>query len=80
MIGLTDGLSPVEPTVFAEMPSSHKQLVRVGGLYIWVLPAILVLLEFLEVTPTPKNVSKPFKCLVIKSLVLSTPLRVLVLG
>ena len=38
----------------------------------------LMLLESLEVTP--KNVSKPSKCLVIKSLVLSTPLRVLVLG
>ena len=37
------------------------------------------MLEFLEVTPTPKNVSKPSKCLVIKSLVLSTSLKVLVL-
>ena len=37
-----------------------------------------MLLESLEVTP--KNVSKPSKCLVIKSLVLSTPFRVLVLG
>ena len=38
------------------------------------------MMEFLEVTPTPKNVSKPSKCLVIKSLVLNTPFRVLVLG
>ena len=42
--------------------------------------AILELLEFLEVTFTPKNTSKPSKSIVIKSLVLSTSLRVLVLG
>ena len=38
------------------------------------------LLKFLEVTPISNNVSKPSKCLVIKSLVLNTPFRVLVLG
>ena len=37
-------------------------------------PAILELLEFLEVTFTPKNTSKPSKSIVIKSLVLSTTL------
>ena len=41
---------------------------------IWLLPAILELLEFLEVTFTPKNTSKPSKSIVIKSLVLSTTL------
>ena len=35
-------------------------------------PAILELLEFLEVTFTPKNTSKPSKSIKIKSLVLST--------
>ena len=43
-------------------------------------PAILELLEFRNITPTPKNISKPSKSLVIISLVLSTSLSVLVLG
>ena len=38
------------------------------------------MLEFKNITPTPKNISKPFKSLVIICLVLSTYLRVLVLG
>ena len=49
------------------------------GIYIWLSLAILELLEFRNITPTPKNISKPSKCLVIISLVLSTLLRVLVL-
>jgi len=43
-------------------------------------PVILDLLEFLEVTLTPKNIFKPSKSTVIKSLVLSTTLLVFVLG
>ena len=38
------------------------------------------LLEFRNITPTPKNIYKPSKRLVFISLVLSTHLRVLVLG
>ena len=49
------------------------------GLYIWLPPSILELLEFRNITPTPKNISKPSKSLMIISLVLSTSLRVLVL-
>ena len=45
-----------------------------------VSPAILELLEFRNITPTLKNISKLSKSLVIISLVLSTHLRVLVLG
>ena len=61
-------------------PNGYKWLLWVYGLYKCLSPAILSLLESQEVTPTPKNVSKPSKCLLIKSLVLSIPLRVLVLG
>ena len=43
-------------------------------------PGISRLLEFRNITPTPKNISKPSKNLVIISLVLSTFLIVLVLG
>jgi len=60
-------------------PNGYKRLLLVCGLYVWHPLTILELLEFLEVTPTPKNTSKPSKNLVIKSLVLSTSLRVLVL-
>ena len=40
---------------------------------------ILELLEFKNITPTPKKISKPYKSLVIISLAFSTFLRVLVL-
>ena len=42
-------------------------------------PGHLKLLEFKSITPTPKNISKPSKSLVIISLAFSTYLRVLVL-
>ena len=45
---------------------------RLGGLYIHLTPAILVLLEFKEVKYTPKNHSKPTESLVFISLALST--------
>ena len=49
--------------------------------YIYGLPPdISRWLEFRNITPTPKNISKSSKSLVIISLVLSTFLRVLVLG
>ena len=35
-------------------------------------PAILELLEYKDITHTPKNISKPSKSIKIKSLVLST--------
>ena len=44
---------------------------------IYMVPlAILEFLEFKDITPTPKNISKPSKSLVIISLALSTFLRV----
>ena len=58
---------------------SGQRLSSLGGLYIWLPPAILELLEFKNITPTPKNISKPSKSLVIISLAFSTYLRVLVL-
>jgi len=79
---------PVEPTPYhrmnrclcKKMPNGYK---RTTTSCLWAIyiasPVILDLLEFLEVTPIPKSTSKPSKSLVIKSLVLSTPLRVLVL-
>ena len=57
-----------------------QRLSSLGGLYIWVPLAISELLEFKDITPTPKNISKPSKSLVIISLALSTFLKVLVLG
>ena len=75
--GYTGAPSPVYPVPCAEKAQGPYGL---GGLYIWVLPVIWSLLELLQASNTPKNISKPSKCLLIIFLVLSTYLRVLVLG
>ena len=41
--------------------NGSKRLVRLGGLYKRLTPAILVLLEFRETLDTLKNISKPTK-------------------
>ena len=71
----TVGLSDVKQKSWKWLPMALFN----GGLYMCVPPTILELLEFRNITPTPKNISKPSKCLLIISLVLSTHLRVLVL-
>ena len=70
--GLTDAYAKKGIT------ASHDSMDLVA--YICHPPAILSLMVLREVPYTLKNTSKPSKYLVITSLVLSTPLRVLVLG
>jgi len=69
--GLTGGLAPDEPTVFAKM----LQRLQTTTSSLWpiymALPVIWSLLDFLEAPYTPKNTSKLSKNLVIKSLVLT---------
>ena len=43
--------------------NGSKRLVRLGGLYKLLTPAILVLLEFRETLDTLKNTSKPTQVL-----------------
>jgi len=62
-----------------KVDNGYKWLVRLGSLYICLHTAIWKLLEFRDTPYTLENTSKPSKCLLIKSLVLSTPLWVLVL-
>ena len=63
-----------------KLGNGSQRLSPLGGLYIWVPSVIWRLLELLQASNTPKNISKPSKCLLIIFLVLSTHLRVLVLG
>ena len=70
-IGLSDA--------YAEKDSNgSKRLDQVGGLYKRLTPAIFKLVEFRETLYTLKNTSKPTQ--VLSYQILSTPLRMLVLG
>jgi len=57
--------------------NGSKRLLRLGGLYKRLTPAIFKLVEFRETLYTLKNTSKPTQ--VLSYQILSTPLRVLVL-
>ena len=70
----------VQPVVCCFLLTVGATATRLGGLYIRLTPAILLLLETRETPYTLKNTSKPTKILSDQSLVLSTPLRVLALG
>ena len=63
-----------------KLGNGFQRFYPLGGLYICHSPGIWSLLELLQASNTPKNISKPSKCLLIISLILSTHLRVLVLG
>ena len=69
MTGYTGALPPVFPVLYAGKP---QRLYGFGGLYIYHPRGISRLLEFKEVTNTPKNISKASKSLVFISIALST--------
>ena len=75
MTGQTGDQAPVRPMLTQKCPQRLQTATSsLWAIYMASSPAILELLEFLEVTFTPKNTSKPSKSIVIKSLVLSTTL------
>ena len=62
----------VHPMICSFLLTVGATATRLGGLYICLTPAILSLLELLDIPHTPKNTFKPFKSIKIKSLVFST--------
>jgi len=67
--GYTGAIPPVYLVLYAGKP---QRLYGLGGLYICHPRGISRLLEFKEVTNTPKNISKASKSLVFISLALNT--------